>query len=577
MIAEDFTRHGCRLGGQELSYAALQREYRCNECGGRPVVRWDEGLGYHAACGRCGAFNFIHQGRLERERAERVEVVHSLPPHIARRCLAKEETMPIKDRERKDRLTRAGIIRLGYRAFKCRAEGCGETIRWEPGPIPCPSCGFVNKVDQRYTFPVAADHFVLRDAPEIQEHYGPHGEPVREIDVLMLFPDVRRNFDASYQIWAGGVIVCEGDGERVRRARPMALKRKDGRLSVQQGTGPDLVADGQALRAFKWGAREFAPGDFVPCPGTEGIKNGGYPQCEACRMGALLRVAMAVPELFRYAYYQLATGSWRNYETILAALQRVRGDHQDPVTGEELVGTRPVNTVRFKLRLEQASSAYFDERSGKVRPTDKYFLEMEPYREDMLRIISAERQALLGASAPRMLPPADVEEGFFIGPDEAEFLADEELEFEPPAPPPHAEVEEEAQGEAAADELLEQAAAELGAAPVGVDPEEELARFLGPRAASGPAPAELPAWAQELRRRASQGAGASDPVQGSVTGLIVGWSRKLSCDRERVRAFLRALWGCEPEEMTRAMYGLTVDLNGELAQRVAELEAALAG
>jgi hypothetical protein len=83
---------------------------------------------------------------------------------------------------------------------------------------------------------------------------------------------------------------------------------------------------------------------------------------------------------------------------------------------------------------------------------------------------------------------------------------------------------------------------------------------------------DLPAWAQELRAQADTSPGASDPIaEGAAGGLVVGLARKLDGDKDRVRAFIRALWGLEPEELTKAMYNLTVGLNGELAEKAKEL------
>jgi hypothetical protein len=83
----------------------------------------------------------------------------------------------------------------------------------------------------------------------------------------------------------------------------------------------------------------------------------------------------------------------------------------------------------------------------------------------------------------------------------------------------------------------------------------------------------------DLRQQANVGPNSSEPIgAGAEQGLILGLARKLEGDKEankaRIRRFIRILWNCEPEEMTKAMYMITVNLNGDLAARVAELEAA---
>lgn len=84
MIATDFTHDDCLVGGKRRSYATLQREWRCNECGGRIGVQWAED-GYYAACGRCKSRDFIHEYELERQQSEAAEVLAGLPADLAER------------------------------------------------------------------------------------------------------------------------------------------------------------------------------------------------------------------------------------------------------------------------------------------------------------------------------------------------------------------------------------------------------------------------------------------------------------------------------------------------------------
>lgn len=560
MIASDFTRDDCLLGGRRVSYQTLRLDYRCNVCGGRIEIKWDPDAGYRAACGRCGSVDFVHTARFEREKRQYREAKDSLSHSIAR------EVRMIKDRPlSNNRLVRAGIIRLGYRMFRCQR--CHEKIRWHPGPVACPKCGHVQDVDARRTFPQQADHFVLRDAPEIQAYYGPSGELVRELDVMLLFPDIERNFDASYQVWGGGILLCQGDGERVIRARPLKVVQKNGRLVVSQDAGEALVRDGNALRAFKWGDHEFAPGDPVPCPGSRGIQGEGYPQCRGCGMSAMLKVAMAIPELFRFAYYQLATGSWRNYEGILATLQRVRGDYPDPATGEMIVGSRPVNAVRYKLRLQSEATAYYDERAGMLKPVEKYFLQMEPYPEDMLRLLEMERRQAIGGETPQLPPSA--EEDFSLGPEYPDL---DNVDVEAPAPPPFAEIQR-GDVDAAAVEVEEgelEPVAEATALLFGEEPSQDAPSLVPASSSAGPKPEAL-AWINKMRREAKNGDQALVGAA-AVKGLIMGLARKVDGDQERIRRFLTVLWGREPEEMSVQMYRQTVHLGDSLVERILELE-----
>ena len=83
-IATDFTRDDCQLGQRRVTYAKLQREYRCNDCGGRPTLKYDGGVleGWRVECGACGAVDFIHECELQRQHGEAVEVIGGLPPEL---------------------------------------------------------------------------------------------------------------------------------------------------------------------------------------------------------------------------------------------------------------------------------------------------------------------------------------------------------------------------------------------------------------------------------------------------------------------------------------------------------------
>jgi len=259
--------------------------------------------------------------------------------------------MAIKDRKRR-RLARLGVIRLGM--LVDNASGNGQ-------------------------HPVQTDYFVLKDAPDIERYYFDQGvERVRELDVLLPFPDVERNFDAWYQVWAGGVLVCQGDGESVQYATPLRVTVDDKkRTHVYNAPGDTLVANGEAQIAFNWNGHEFKPGDQVACPGES---HDLYPHCAACKLSALLKVMMADPELFRMGYYQISTGSKRNYDTIMGTLELFPADR--------------VNAVPFKLRLVEEQVTYSE--NGKRKKGTKWFLQLEPDPTITRRLYGQQVQQMLG-------------------------------------------------------------------------------------------------------------------------------------------------------------------------------------
>lgn len=83
MKATDFTRDDCQLGHRRISYARLEREYRCNDCGTRITIRWNEEEGWHAACMNCGGRDFVHEYEIQRQVSEASEVLDGLPTELA--------------------------------------------------------------------------------------------------------------------------------------------------------------------------------------------------------------------------------------------------------------------------------------------------------------------------------------------------------------------------------------------------------------------------------------------------------------------------------------------------------------
>lgn len=88
MQANDFTRNDCQLGHRRVSYDKLQREYRCNDCSGRLVLRWsdldpDYPEHWRVECASCKSKRFVHECQYQRQQAEAKEVLDGLPPELA--------------------------------------------------------------------------------------------------------------------------------------------------------------------------------------------------------------------------------------------------------------------------------------------------------------------------------------------------------------------------------------------------------------------------------------------------------------------------------------------------------------
>jgi len=249
-----------------------------------------------------------------------------------------------------------GIIRLGYKVEKEKTRRDGSTYT--------------------VSYPKQSDSFVLTDAPEVAAFYG----ETRELDVILPFPDIARNFDGAYTVWAGGVLVCKGDGEYVQYAGAFRTEEKNDKVRVYNASGDTVVSDGVAQVSFKWNGQSFDPGELVPCPGAA---QDYYPHCRACKMSSILKVMMGRPELFRLGYYQIATGSGRNYDTILGTLELI----------QEQAGK--VNGIPFKIRLVEEATTYRD-NSGQRKSGKKWFLQLEPDPTFTRRLYANQAQALLG-------------------------------------------------------------------------------------------------------------------------------------------------------------------------------------
>jgi len=81
MLASDFKRNDCLVGSKRVSYEKLQREYRCNDCGGRLTLKFKSS--WCILCAACGSNDFIHERRLQQQEGDAVEILAGLPPELA--------------------------------------------------------------------------------------------------------------------------------------------------------------------------------------------------------------------------------------------------------------------------------------------------------------------------------------------------------------------------------------------------------------------------------------------------------------------------------------------------------------
>lgn len=214
---------------------------------------------------------------------------------------------------------------------------------------------------------------------------------VREIEILFPFAERDRNFLASYQVWCGGSITCEGDGELVKRAEPLkATQNEGGYWNVRKEAGDTLVSNGMACRPFDWNGTHFEAGDHVPCSGSK--EERLYPHCRVCKLHSLVKVMMADPDLFRVGYYRVSTKSGNNYDAF-----------------DTMFDMMPPNVqgIRFKLRLVQEPTSYKGD-DNKRHATKAWFLYIEPNKGDMHKIFARNAERQLGQGTVEA--PAQIKE-----------------------------------------------------------------------------------------------------------------------------------------------------------------------
>lgn len=246
----------------------------------------------------------------------------------------------VKDRTRRQ-LVRLGRIRLGHKETRTRQDG------------------------STYETPVQDDHFLLHDAQEIADfYYAEQGDEVRRIDVILPYPDINRNFQTSYQVWAGGILLCEGDGEFIDYAGGFKTHLDGDKVRVRNAPGGAKIMNGVSVQDFNWGNEHFQRGSLdTPCSGRS---QDLYDHCKLCKLSCTLRVMMSDPQLFRFGYYEMHTGGNRNYETILGTLEAIPGDD--------------LRKFLYTLRMVKGMTSYED-KNGQRHQKEMSFVELEPEKQ----------------------------------------------------------------------------------------------------------------------------------------------------------------------------------------------------
>jgi hypothetical protein len=337
------------VNGQAMTAQQLQQAYACPVCYADIRPRMVDGE-LAILCGGPDAHDIEALGRaiekgkrdyaIARQEVDAVDVLYGL----------KGAKGMIKDLQKDvgPRLKRAGIIRLGYKKKNARGK----------------------------EYPVAADHFVLRDAPDVASIYT--DKPTR-LNIYLPFNEVHRNLVAWHQMWQAGGLICRGDGEQIEYA-------------VAHESGEVIVKSGKALIDSEVEKISLSRGESVPCPGME---HDLYPRCLDCKPNAMLIII--VREIPRLAYYQISTTSIHNIVNLTGQMRWVK----------ENVGRLQGVPFILELRPEKISTPG---QNGKRVRREKYLLHLEPDPE-WVRAMLAEmhKRALPGSEvAEKLAIPAEV-------------------------------------------------------------------------------------------------------------------------------------------------------------------------
>lgn len=267
--------------------------------------------------------------------------------------------MAIKDIQKKDKpgLSRAGVIRLGYKVKKCKKCKTANLA----GLTKCHKCG---NADFGPEYPTPADHFVLTDAPGVTEAIGT--PKPKELRIYFPFNEIEQVFPAFHQYWVASALVCRGDGEHIL-------------YGIDPQKGDVIVRDGQALREFESSAPsgnvKFRPGDSVVCPG---LSHHLYKKCEHCKPNAMLIVLLR--DVPRLAYWQIATTSIHNIVRLTEQLTYI----------QQTIGR--LQGVPFILKLKpEKISVPKSGGNGRMR-TEKYLLSLEVDPEWVNRLMLAQSE-----------------------------------------------------------------------------------------------------------------------------------------------------------------------------------------
>ena len=237
---------------------------------------------------------------------------------------------------------------------------------------PKPEDGKRPGADLQY-FRVEFDEEEAKASETFIEKYG--NEPT-EINILIPFDEIDRNWEAWREAYVTGALIHRCDGENVVYA-------------INPSTGEIMVQNGLSVKT----------GQPVPCIANAGCKPSG-------------RLRVIVPELRRLAYLMVLTTSIHDIVNISAQLEGIKAMNGGQLRGIPLVLRRRPKTISTPSG-----------NNGKRARREKWLISIEADP----KWVSAKLLQIEAASYPALLAPADEDLDESV---DAEFTTTGDADFE---------------------------------------------------------------------------------------------------------------------------------------------------
>lgn len=260
--------------------------------------------------------------------------------------------MPMTDiKATKAELPRRGKIRLGYKVPN--KSGKGE-------------------------HPEEADHFVLRDTPEVAEWL--QNDTPQTLPIWLPSDEIDECVEGEHTLYYGSGKWCGGDGRQIL-------------YSVEKETGRINVRDGRVQLPTKMDDVDFLPGATIPCPGVG--EEGRWKRCAFCKpfMKIMFMLRGQPVEDIRLALYHIESRSINNYSILTKRLLYFKKEHGRlrgvPFILRRFQGEIGRRNVDKNGQRKQNKDGSF--QSAKTR-TKKWLLDLEVAPEYLAQMMFREEQ-----------------------------------------------------------------------------------------------------------------------------------------------------------------------------------------